>query len=130
MPTYSTKLTVEERRRRGREYARVHREKHRHDVNRDKRTHAVKVRQAALAFLGNKCNSQDCRWINPDGSIGCTDPDVLQIDHVNDDGAIERKQSGGNDKIYRNVLADTEGRYQILCANCNWKKRRLKEHSG
>ena len=26
-------------------------------------------------------------------------------------------------KIYKLVLSDTTGRFQLLCANCNWIKR-------
>ena len=49
---------------------------------------------------------------------GCTDPRALQIDHVNNDGHAEPL------KAYRygflkSVLADTAGRFQLLCANCN-----------
>ena len=59
--------------------------------------------------LGDKC--QQC---------GEKDPRVLQIDHVNSDGAKERKL--GRLELYKKV-EDTPHRYQLLCANCNWRKR-------
>ena len=49
---------------------------------------------------------------------GIDDPRVLQVDHVNDDGAVERR-SMRRDDIWKRVLADTSGRYQLLCANCH-----------
>ena len=62
---------------------------------------------------------------------------ALQIDHVNNDGAEERRKYGigvgpkggqlpiprtNAAAIYALALADTEGRYQLLCANCNVTK--------
>ncbi len=66
--------------------------------------------------------------LNKYGSIcnrcGFTDIRALQIDHVNGGGAKEirsfRKQWR---KYYRMVLADQTGKYQVLCANCNWIKK-------
>lgn len=88
----------------------------------------VLLRRAALAYLGNRCSNPQCRWLNEDGTLGCTDPDILHIDHVKSDGNREREKLS-DIQIYRRVLEDTEGRYRALCANCNWKKRvTLKEH--
>jgi hypothetical protein len=53
---------------------------------------------------------------------GFTDSRALQIDHVHGGGAQELKRIH-TDMYYRKVLADTEGTYQLLCANCNWIKR-------
>ena len=84
-----------------------------------------KIREAVLRKLGGKCANPACQWLNPNGTRGCTDWRCLQIDHVNDDGYIERKRfaSRGVTAFYRKVLADTEGLYQLLCANCNWIKK-------
>ena len=52
---------------------------------------------------------------------GFSDPRALHVDHVNDDGYVERK----NMNRYRrtlSILKDQKGRYQILCANCNFIK--------
>lgn len=56
---------------------------------------------------------------------GFSDKRALQIDHVNGDGFLELR-GGGRTSGYsylKRVLADRSGRYQILCANCNWIKR-------
>jgi hypothetical protein len=88
----------------------------------------ILMRKAALAFLGNRCSNPGCRWLNEDGTFGCNDLEMLHIDHVKKDGAWERRNLGSL-RIYRQVMEDKEGRYAILCANCNWKKRNVeKEH--
>jgi len=70
------------------------------------------LRLAVLEKFGNRC-----------GHCGYdTDLRALQIDHVNGGGGRERKGLGyyGALKLAAN---DTEGRYQVLCANCNVLKR-------
>ncbi len=73
-----------------------------------------KKRQLILDILGNKC----CR-------CGFSDYRALQIDHVNGNGAAETR--GLSQKTYLNKilrsLQNGEGKYQLLCANCNWIKR-------
>ena len=49
-----------------------------------------------------------------------TDERVLQIDHRYSDGNKERGLS--RSKLYKKVEKNTR-RYQLLCANCNWRKR-------
>jgi hypothetical protein len=80
-----------------------------------------KTRDAAYEKLGNRCSSPLCRWINLDGTRGCTEKKCLQVDHVNGDGYLERKL--GMYGLYKKVMSDTEGAYQLLCANCNWIKK-------
>ena len=83
-----------------------------------------KVRNAVIAKLGGKCANPACQWLNSDGSRGCTDHRCLQVDHVNSNGAEERKKFGHNSsKIYRRILAGCIEGYQLLCANCNWIKK-------
>lgn len=53
---------------------------------------------------------------------GFSDERALQIDHVNGCGYEERKRCKSGAYL-RRVLEDTEGKYQILCANCNWIKK-------
>ena len=60
-------------------------------------------------ILGSRC--RDC---------GETDERVLQIDHRYSDGNKERNLS--RSQLYKRVESNTN-RYQLLCANCNWRKR-------
>jgi hypothetical protein len=55
---------------------------------------------------------------------GFSDERALQIDHVNGDGHVELRRGVMTTHSYHmRVLSDVEGRYQLLCANCNWIKR-------
>lgn len=55
---------------------------------------------------------------------GIDDIDVLTIDHINGGGSKQRRQIKAVNSIYywldKNKLPDG---YQVLCANCNQKKR-------
>ena len=86
----------------------------------------IKRRNQVLAKFGNRCNNPTCQWLNADGSRGCTDSRCLQIDHVFDTGNQERKEGKGTIYFLNKVLKDTEGLYQLLCANCNWIKKASK----
>ena len=64
----------------------------------------------------------------------------LQIDHINNDGAVcrkrmdrwPRKRKGGRigwgtaqqDDLYKSIIAGNTDGLQLLCANCNWGKAR------
>jgi hypothetical protein len=66
-------------------------------------------------LLGNKC-------------VGCgeTDARVLDLDHVENDGNKRRKEQKGTSPYYvhRDILQNKNQKaYQLLCRNCNWKKR-------
>lgn len=69
-----------------------------------------------------------CAW------KGCdvTDPDMLTLDHVKDDGATERKRGlTSSDSIYKSVInQDFPAKYQILCANHNLKKELMRIRAG
>ncbi len=73
------------------------------------------LRTSILRYLGGKC--VDCGY--------CTNSDALQIDHVFSDGSRERKVVGTWAESYLQHVwrYRDSGRYQILCANCNWIKR-------
>jgi hypothetical protein len=75
-------------------------------------------RKKVIDRLGGRCQSPDCRWVNPDGTRGCTDLKCLQVDNKNGEGAR------GWDR-YLKMIKDPKfaERYQLLCANCNWIKR-------
>ncbi len=70
-------------------------------------------KDAAYRKLGGKCSV-------------CSESrtPVLSIDHVHGDGALHRSTMNRNrKKLYDSILEDTQGRFQILCMNCQWMKR-------
>ncbi len=66
-------------------------------------------KQGIYDLLGNKCVA-----------CGIRDERVLQIDHKYSDGNKERGLT--RTQLYKKVENQTK-RYQLLCANCNWRKR-------
>lgn len=107
------------------ERQRRYRERHPDRYRAAVRRCVAKLRAAVLALLGDRCASPSCRWLNEDGSLGCTDRRALQIDHINGGGSKEQRELGGPDQIWRKILKmqNPEKEYQILCATCNWIKR-------
>jgi hypothetical protein len=86
-------------------------------INAQKRSWQFRVKLQAFAILGNRCSR-----------CGFEDHRALQIDHILDDGAVDRRGHNGCGsavwKIYvRIVRGGYEDVYQLLCANCNWIKR-------
>jgi len=75
------------------------------------RTYYQRRKLVIHKLLGGKCKK-----------CGEKDPRVLQIDHVNSDGNIERRFGETRGQLYKKVV-DNPKRYQLLCANCNWRKR-------
>jgi RNase P/RNase MRP subunit p30 len=74
-----------------------------------------KLKNEILNLLGGKCEL--CRYSGI----------ALQIDHINDDGSLERKKfiNGGNNRYWKNILDKIKSGskdYQLLCANCNVEK--------
>ncbi len=73
----------------------------------------IEKRKEALVALGGKC-----------ARCGFTDWRALQIDHVHGGGTKERRENPGTISLYLRVIARAaSGKYQVLCANCNWIKR-------
>ncbi len=69
-------------------------------------------KQKIIEIFGNKC--QTCNE---------TDIDILEVDHILNDGAIKRKM-GEDSSLYLKLISKkrtTEG-LQLLCANCNAEK--------
>ncbi|MDE1940674.1 MAG: hypothetical protein KGI66_00995, partial [Patescibacteria group bacterium] len=76
-----------------------------------------KLKADILAAYGNKC-----------ACCGFDDPRFLTIDHVNNDGAHERRtvdSGGGNYRFYLRLKREgfPKDKYQALCANCNFGKQ-------
>jgi hypothetical protein len=76
----------------------------------------VKVRIEMIQSYGGKC----C-------NCGVDDIDVLDIDHVHNNGAEDRKNNLYGYNLYRRLkkLNWPKNNYQLLCKNCNWKKHLL-----
>lgn len=83
---------------------------------RKQRTQELKTK--VFALFGSKCNwHEGCSW---------TDPRALQIDHVKDDGNLDRRANGKDQAmLYLKILRCEKPaeKYQLLCANHNWVKR-------
>lgn len=69
-------------------------------------------------YLDSRCANPKCRWINADGSRGCTDEAALQFDHIAGQGSMERKSGLMGDRLYFAIMRNS-GAFQLLCANCN-----------
>lgn len=83
--------------------------------NRNARKYNRKLKEKFVELYGGKCNC-----------CGESEISFLTLDHVNEDGAEERRKLSGRDRItqsysfYRRIIH--EGRsdnYQLLCYNCN-----------
>lgn len=84
--------------------------------------------QKAKAAVYQAYGGFRCRW------CGITDPVVLSIDHVNNDGNVHRKRLGlvGRGSCTSNLVYWIERNnfpegFQILCRNCNWAKSKGRE---
>ncbi len=91
--------------------------KNREKIAKKNRTTSQELRKKVLEKLGNKCKH-----------CGFDDWRALQIDHVNGDGLKEDGQSRAR-AFANKVLNDKVGKYQLLCANCNWIKRYEKQET-
>lgn len=74
----------------------------------------ARLRKEVFDLLDGKCFA-----------CGFSDKRALQIDHVNGGGNKERKNHKSTYGYLKFVLKN-KGKYQILCANCNWIKREEK----
>lgn len=91
-------------------------------VREERRKQRVDQKLQALSLYGPQGRIQ-CSW------PGCevSDPDVLTLDHVDNDGYARRAagESRG-DSLYRKVLKEPLPGLQTLCANHNLKKEVLR----
>ena len=93
------------------------RDKNRERLREDSRQYKLKAKETILDRYGRSC-------------IRCGFDDIraLHLDHVNDNGAEERKSLGGqkisgaNFYLYLIKQGLPDG-YQTLCANCNFIKQ-------
>jgi hypothetical protein len=98
-------------------YRERNRERLRVENRERERERRERARLAVIAALGGVCC--DC---------GFSDVRALEVDHVNDDGTLDRARfasgTGINIVLYlQQVVSEARsGRYQLLCRNCNWIK--------
>lgn len=71
-----------------------------------------KKREAVLVKLGGKCKN-----------CGFSDFRALHIDHINGGGTKENKNTSWLSRYNNILLGNFTGKYQLLCANCNFIKR-------
>ena len=95
------------------EYNRLYREKNRVLLREKSKQRKRKYKETVLNHYGTICSH--CSF---------SDYRALQIDHIDDNGAEERKSLGGKQfsgwRFYEYLIKNNlpEG-YQTLCANCN-----------
>jgi hypothetical protein len=92
------------------------------------RKHTRKVKERLCEIYGKRCANSNCKWRNEDGSFGCTDIRILQLDHKQAGGLQSRKKfsgflSGGRAYYLQAIRKPNKKKYQMLCPNCNWIKR-------
>ena len=85
------------------------------DSNKYQRELQARHKQTIFDLLGGVCKH-----------CGFSDSRALQIDHINGGGVKELNSIGNKRSYYSRVIRSIqagEGKYQLLCANCNWIKR-------
>lgn len=92
----------------GRAYARENADKIRAS---DRRYHRER-RERAMDLLASGCVR-----------CGETDKVVLTFDHINGDGARDRANGVKTREIVKAILEGNRTRFQVLCHNCNHRKR-------
>jgi len=75
--------------------------------------HRRKLRIDTILEYGGKCLR-----------CGIDDLEVLDLDHIYNDGAVDRKKNLFAYNLYRHLKKQgyPKERHQVLCKNCNWKK--------
>ena len=79
------------------------------------RKYRKNCRDEIISLLGGKCVR-----------CGFTDKRALQIDHVNGGGTKDTWGRKNHLTYYKEVIVHLKaggGKFQLLCANCNWIKR-------
>ena len=77
-----------------------------------------RLRREVFELLGHGC-----------ARCGFSDKRALQIDHVKNDGASDHRgdrritYTSFMRRVISSYRAGERGKYQILCANCNWIKQ-------
>lgn len=88
------------------------REKAREVSRNNQRRHVRELRAKIRELLGDKC-----------AACPVTNPKLLHIEHRADDGRLDREAFGGNKTAYYNHVLSSPAGYQLMCPNCNHRKR-------
>jgi len=86
-----------------------------------KRNWAIILKEKILDHYGRKCKC-----------CGETNTDFLTFDHINNDGAEQRrknKMQGGGAVYYWIRKNNYPATLQVLCFNCNWSKHLIKNNN-
>ena len=96
--------------------------------HREKRSAARQALKLKVLAHYGKRRTAVCCW----PGCGESDPDMLTIDHVNDDGAEDRRQTrlGGKTLYSRLHSEDWPSGYQTLCWGHQWKKEILRRRTA
>ena len=103
-----------------------------------RKQHNIRHKEQQLKWARAKRAKQryECLLHYSEGSLQCgrcgiADIDVLCLDHINNDGGLEKKCWGNGNAFYTNIyrLGFPEG-YQVLCWNCNHKKELERSRNG
>lgn len=90
-----------------------YRDRHRDTLRQKQRDKRRRLKQETLDVYGNTC-----------AHCGFSDPRALQVDHIDNSGAVERRSLGGKNfsgwRFYDWLRKQGwPSGYQTLCANCN-----------
>jgi len=92
--------------------------RNREKINKTQKKWRDKIREQFLNAYGNKCKC-----------CGESNPHFLTLDHINNDGYVERKLFGITNptRMFLKMRKQNwpKNNYQILCMNCNFGKERL-----
>lgn len=94
-----------------------YRARNRQKLREKSRQERAKLRQEMLDVYGDRC-----------AFCGFNDKRALQLDHIANNGAAERKEAGGGQsfagwQFYKWLRGQNwSSGYQVLCANCNLLK--------
>lgn len=75
-----------------------------------------------------RCKNSACRWLNKDGTVGCTDINLLEFNHKEGGG---HRREGTRSRWRSNVLRDYQTTLALStpCANCH-RMKTAKEQGG
>src|SRR5262245_28383190 len=94
----------------------------------------AELKREARKLLGGRCDSADCRWLNADGTFGCTDERALVFDHIDGGGSSARAE--GRDsvrsicyEIKKDAKYGCKSRFRLLCATCHEIRKKVDQQA-